>query len=126
MKILLSIRPHYAYQIFSGSKRFEFRKVLYKNPEVTTVVVYATKPVGKVIGEFTISGVHKESPEELWRRTKMHSGISESFFIAYFEGREVACAIEVESTTLYPEPKELRDVVTNGLAPQSFRYLVGE
>jgi predicted transcriptional regulator len=32
-------------------KKYEFRKVVFKNPKVKTVVVYASSPVQKVIGE---------------------------------------------------------------------------
>jgi predicted transcriptional regulator len=70
------------------------------------VVVYATKPVGKVIGEFTVSDVHSDSPARLWSRTKAHSGISRVFFDEYFEGREKGFAIEGgESKPLPRAPK---------------------
>jgi predicted transcriptional regulator len=123
MKILLSIKPQYADKIFAGSKRFEFRKAVHRNPNVKTVVVYATKPVGKVIGEFTVSEVHSDSPTRLWKKTKAHSGISEIFFKEYFAGRERGFAIEVGKTELYPTPLELVEVLPNGCPPQSFVYL---
>ncbi|MBI6731014.1 ASCH domain-containing protein, partial [Pseudomonas amygdali] len=42
MKVLLSIKPEYAEKILQGEKRFEFRKSVFKNPDVRTVVIYAT------------------------------------------------------------------------------------
>ena len=30
MKILLSIKPEYAHKIFSGEKKFEYRKIIFK------------------------------------------------------------------------------------------------
>ena len=123
MRILLSIKPKYADKIFEGSKRFEFRKAVHKNRDVTTVVVYATKPVGKVIGEFTVSDVHQDSASRLWKKTKTASGISKEFFLDYFAGRDKCFAIEVKNTTLYPEPLNLIDVLPNGHPPQSFVYL---
>lgn len=123
MRILLSIKPQYAEKIFSGSKRYEFRKAIHKNPEVKTVVVYATKPVGKIVGEFTVSDVHSDSPRKLWRKTRAASGISKSFFNEYFAGREVGFAIEVGKARLYPKPLELEDVLPCGYPPQSFVYL---
>lgn len=123
MRILLSIKPQYAEQIFAGSKRFEFRKIVHKNPNVNTVVVYATKPVGKVIGEFAVSDIHSDSPERLWRRTKQHSGITKVFFNEYFQGREKGFAIEVGKAKRYRSPIELRDLLPNGFPPQSFVYL---
>jgi len=123
MRVLLSIKPQYANKIFEGSKRFEFRKAIHKNPNVKVVVVYATKPVGKVIGEFTVSDVHSDSPRRLWRKTKSAAGITERFFTEYFAGREIGFAIEVAQARLYDEPLELTDFVASGFAPQSFVYL---
>ena len=123
MRILLSIKPQFAEKIFSGTKRFEFRKAIHKNPNVTTVVVYATKPVGKVIGEFTVSGVHNDSPARLWRITKRHSGITKQFFNEYFDGRDHGFAIEVAKPLRYKNPLDLRDVIPNGYPPQSFVYI---
>jgi len=123
MKVLLSIKPQYAEKIFAGSKRYEFRKTMYKNPKVNTVVVYAIQPIGKVIGEFSVSDIHRDSPKQLWQKTKDHSGITEAFFNEYFAKRKVGFAIEVGKTRRYPTPLDLADVLPNGFAPQSFAYL---
>lgn len=56
MKVLLSIKPEYAYKIFSGEKKFEYRKIIFKK-KIKSVIVYATKPVGKIIGEFEIEDI---------------------------------------------------------------------
>jgi len=37
MKILLSIKPEYAEKIFAGTKKYEFRRSIFKNPDVKTV-----------------------------------------------------------------------------------------
>ncbi len=123
MRVLLSIKPEHADKIFAGDKWFEFRKAVHKDASVTTVVVYATKPVGKVIGEFSISDVHRDAPRRLWRKTKRGAGISQGFFDEYFSGREVGFAIEVAEARLYDEPLDLVHFVPNGYAPQSFLYL---
>ena len=123
MRVLLSIKPEHAAKIFAGAKWFEFRKAIHKNASVTTVVVYATKPIGKVIGEFSISNVHKDAPHRLWRRTKRGAGISRDFFDEYFADREIGFAIEVAEARLYEDPLDLADVVPSGIPPQSFLYL---
>jgi predicted transcriptional regulator len=81
MKVLLSIHPEFAEQILNGSKRFEYRKSIFKNGDVKTIVIYATQPVGKVIGEFNIGGIIKKSPDDLWEMTETFSGISKGFFM---------------------------------------------
>ena len=80
MRILLSIKPEYAEKILNGTKRFEFRKAVPRDGSVNTVVIYATKPVGMVIGEFEVGGFLCERPRDLWRRTKEKSGITQEFF----------------------------------------------
>lgn len=123
MKVLLSIKPEYAEKIFSGEKFFEFRKSIFSNPKVDTVVVYATMPVGKVIGEFKIADVHSGAPADIWSKTKVGSGISLSFFSEYFRGRDRAYAIEVGEIRKFDAPKSVRDFLGRDTPPQSFAYL---
>jgi len=123
MKVLLSIRPEYAERIFDGSKQFEFRKAIFKSDKVRTVVVYATMPVGRVVGEFTVGEIIENKPSEVWRRTKDHSGITRDFFDEYFAGRARAFAIEVHNPKLYRKSLNLTDVHPSGVAPQSFCYI---
>lgn len=122
MKVLLSIKPEYADKIFSGEKKFEFRKIAFRNNKVNTVVVYSTMPVGKIIGEFSIKYIHKDSPKSIWRKTKQFSGIDEAFFKEYFNGRKLAIAIEVDNPILYKEPIDPKKEYENFTAPQSFKY----
>ena len=80
MKVILSIRPEFAEKIFDGSKKFEFRRRLYKNNEVKAVVVYASAPISKVIGEFEIGDVLFDELNSLWSSTKKYSGISRDYY----------------------------------------------
>ncbi|MGO1000555.1 ASCH domain-containing protein [Lysobacter sp. CA196] len=123
MRVLLSIKPEYAEKILGGDKRYEFRKVIPKVSGVTTVVIYATKPVGKVVGEFDVDSFISEKPSALWTRTSEFSGITKSFFNEYFRGRMTGHAIKVKRVRRYAQPLDLSAVLTNGVAPQSFCYL---
>ena len=123
MKVLLSIKPEFAEKILQGEKQFEFRKVIPKSPEVRTVVIYATMPVGKVVGEFDIAGFLSEKPSDLWAITSTFAGISKRFFNEYFHGRDTAHAIKVRDVRRYETPLELSSVLSSGVAPQSFCYL---
>lgn len=122
MKVLLSIRPEFAFKIFDGEKKFEFRKVIFKNPDIRTVVVYASSPVQQVIGEFEIDDILSSSPNEIWELTKKYSGISEIYFHEYFENRIVAHAIKIKNTKKYKRPLSLKDDF-KVLPPQSYMYL---
>lgn len=121
-KVLLSIRPEFAKEIFDGNKDFEYRKVIFRRPEVSTVVVYASAPTRRVIGEFKVAGIHECSPEALWRLTSEASGISEDQYRAYFRGRARAYAIEIGDRLLYPKPKNIEDEY-GVRPPQSFMYV---
>lgn len=54
----------------NGTKRFEFRKGIFKNPQISTVVIYATMPLGKVVGQFRIESILSDEPESLWKKTE--------------------------------------------------------
>lgn len=122
MRVLLSIKPEYAFKIFDGTKKFEFRKVIFKNPNITTVVVYASSPVQQVIGEFEIEDIFSYDPAVIWKMTKKFSGISEDFFFDYFADRDIAHAIKIKKTRKYRKPLSIRDDF-NAVPPQSYMYL---
>ncbi|UPG92673.1 ASCH domain-containing protein [Luteibacter aegosomatissinici] len=123
MQVLLSIHPEHADKILSGHKRYEFRKNFFKNPAVTKVLIYATMPVGKVIGDFEIGEVIDGSPSTVWETTKNHAGISRKFFRLYFSGRQRAIAIGVRNPRRFDLPRALDEVEDGMVAPQSFRYV---
>ncbi|MGA8029715.1 MAG: ASCH domain-containing protein [Bryobacteraceae bacterium] len=111
----------YAEAIFSGKKRFEFRRNIFRH-EVQVVVVYITSPVGRVVGEFSVEEVITDDVDALWERTEAQAGIGRDVFFAYFAGRNVGHAIAIGSVRLYAEPLDLGK--TYGVRPpQSFLYL---
>ncbi|MBN2415417.1 hypothetical protein JXO52_06230 [bacterium] len=122
MKVLLSIKPDFVEKVFSGEKKYEFRRVIFKKSEVNTVVVYASKPVHKVIGEFSIKNIICDDIVSLWTRTKDFSGISEDFFFQYFNDRDFGYAIEIGKVKKYNKALSLQDHF-NVSPPQSFMYL---
>ena len=75
MIALLSIKPKFASLIFDGSKKFEYRKAIFKQ-NVTKVIVYATAPVSMVIGEFTVEGILHDELDSLWQETQRTSFIA--------------------------------------------------
>lgn len=120
--VLLSIKPEFAHKIFDGSKKYEFRKQVFKDLSIKKVIVYSSSPEQKVIGEFEIEAILNDSPDKIWNQTKLYSGISQEFFENYFEGRDKAYAIKVASTKRYHKEKSLADFNIYA-APQSFAYV---
>ncbi len=123
MDVLLSIKPRFANAIFSGEKRFEFRRTIFKDKNVRKAYVYASKPIGLVIGEFEIEEVITENPDSLWNITKNASGISKRYFDEYFEGKQTAYAIKVSAVQEYAKPVTLMELFNINRPPQSFMYV---
>lgn len=123
MKILLSIKPEFVEEIFSGRKKFEYRKSIFTNKKVTSVIVYSTMPVGKIIGEFTIEAVLVDEPQSIWEKTRLFSGITKKFFDEYFIGRSQAYAIKVGTLLPYDNPIDPYEKWDSFVPPQSFRYV---
>ena len=53
--ILISIKPEYASKILDGIKKYEYRTTKAKN--VNKMIIYATSPVKKVIGEAEVKNI---------------------------------------------------------------------
>lgn len=118
----MSIKPEFAEKIFSGEKEFEFRRAIFKKSEVRTVVVYASSPVQKVIGEFEIDYIIRDNVRSLWTKTQLVSGISREYFYEYFGDKEVGFAIRIKKARRYDVPLCLKKDF--GLVPpQSYVYL---
>ncbi len=122
MKVVLSIKPEFASKIFDGSKKFEFRRSIFKNEKVKSVIVYASSPVQQVIGEFEIETILNHDLATLWDLTKNFSGISEDYYYQYFAEKKQGFAIQIKRTKKYKKPKCLK-ADFNLLPPQSFAYL---
>ena len=118
---LFSIYPEYAYKILSGEKNFEYRK---KVPALRfhRLVIYATVPVAKIIGEVHVDKILQDTPSKIWTETNKHGGIEKETFFSYFENRSLAYAYSLSNPILYKEQLSLSKIrVIN--APQSFVYL---
>ena len=122
MKVLLSIKPEFAEKILNGTKRFEFHKGIFKNPQISTVVIYATMPLGKVVGQFRIESILSDEPESLWKKTKAQV-FSKQFYDSYYSGREKAYAIKIGEVERYKEPIPISALGSNIKPPQSYLYL---
>lgn len=123
IKALLSIKPEFVEKIFSGEKLFEYRKAIFKRPEVKSVVIYSTMPEGKIVGEFKVGHILARHPDEVWEKTKQASGINKKFFDEYFSNRKVAYAIEITELKKYDKPIDPYKNNSSFKAPQSFKYL---
>lgn len=121
MKVLLSIRPEFVSRIFNGTKRFEYRRNIFR-AVVERVIVYATSPTKLVVGEFEIEDILFDELDTLWFKTRHHSGLTEKHFYSYFTDLDKGYAIKIGKVSEYKTPLSLQHCY--GLhPPQSFLYL---
>lgn len=120
-KILISINPEHVENILNGTKKYEYRKIAAKQ-DVSSIIIYETTPIKKIVAEVEIEDVLMLPPEKLWKETELYSGISKEFFDNYFHDRKVACAYKLGKVKKYKQPRSL---IYYGVknAPQSFIYV---
>lgn len=120
-KILISINPEHVKNIIKGIKKYEYRKIAAKQ-DISSIIIYETTPIKRIVAEAEIENVLMYSPKELWEITKNESGISKKFFDKYFSGKKIAYAYKLGKIKVYDEPKTLLDYGIKN-APQSFIYI---
>ena len=118
---LLSIKPEFADKIFDGTKKYEFRRLLFKQ-NVSKVVVYASTPVQRIIGEFSIEDILFLEVNKLWRLTSQYSGITKDYFYRYFHDKESGYAIKIGKSKKYRKSLCIKKDF-GLLPPQSFIYV---
>ena len=106
----------------NGTKRVEFRKVKFQR-NVRHVVVYASSPISKVVGYFTVAGIDEGTPSALWKKYGNVGGIEENEFNDYYQRTGNAIAINVGEVKTLPRPIPLGSLQRNLSVPQSFTYL---
>jgi predicted transcriptional regulator len=123
-KILVSIKPKYAAEILSGSKSVEIRRKFSRRWVGSRVVLYASRPLGALVGEATIDSVTSGGPEEIWSRFGSRIGCSSEEYEAYVRSAPDVYAIELCDVFPYIYPVSLAQIshlVQKDLRPpQSF------
>lgn len=121
-KILISINPKHVDNIINGVKKFEYRRKAAKK-DVSSIIIYETTPIKRVVAEAEIIDVLELPKEQLWEETKNEAGISKAFFLDYFKGKEIAYAYKLGKIKVFDKPKFLSDYGLRA-APQSFAYVM--
>lgn len=123
MKILLSIKPQFVEKIFSGEKKYEFRKTEFKRKDIDSIIVYSSGNVKKIVGEIKFHEVLCDTPQNIWQLTHDEAGISLEAFMSYFTRRQRAFAIVIDEFKPYKTMLSLDEIYPGVKAPQSFLYL---
>jgi predicted transcriptional regulator len=118
---IFSIQPRFASAIFEGIKQVEFRKTRLRS-SVSSIIVYCSAPVQRVIGAFSITAIDYASPHELWHRYGFKGGITRRELLDYYGDTAVGAAILIGEVQRLPHPIKLRDLDARLRPPQSFQY----
>jgi predicted transcriptional regulator len=121
MNVLLSIRPEYSRKIFSGEKRYEFRK-RKPNEDVQKVFVYESRPSKRIVGWFSLRTIHSGSPEKIWQMCSNYGGIKPESYFAYCKGRKIIHALEINETFRFEYPLNPYESIYDFKPPQDFAY----
>ncbi|MCY3683349.1 MAG: hypothetical protein OXH16_18275 [Gemmatimonadetes bacterium] len=127
--LLLSLKPCYADLIFEGLKKAELRRRIASCIEDRDVFIYVSSPVRQLRGGFRVGHVWQGSPEEIWNEVSELAGVDKRGFDTYYEGCEIAYALQVTDVWEYENPvdlSKLRNLFSNFVAPQSWRYVKPE
>ena len=123
MNVILSIRPKFCQLIFDGQKKYEYRKRVFTRSDVDKVYIYATKPICRIVGYFTIAAMIEDSPNVMWQMTHEGSGITKEYFDAYFKNCDMAHAIKIGEVVKLDSSIDPKEVIKDFHAPQNFMYV---
>ncbi len=124
----MSIKPKFAYQIFTGKKKFELRRYVGVDiKEGSKIILYVSGNVRAIMGEFTVGRVIKGSALYVWNKALEYGdvGLDEDDW-PYIKGSKIALAIEVREPKVYRRSlilSEIRKIIPNFMPPLSYRVL---
>src|SRR5215469_1939154 len=123
--MLLSVRPRYAESILAGTKRAEIRRQRPGVPPGTPVIIYATKPLGAVIGIANIDRVCEGTPTDLWDQFHQKMGVTQEEFGRYLNGISTAYLLLLSGARRLITPLTLDDMRESAgfHPPRSYRYV---
>jgi len=123
MNVILSIKPQFCKLIFDGVKRYEYRKRVFKRGDIDKVYVYASSPICKVIGYFTVDGIINDTVFKVWDMTHEYGGIERGYYDSYFNGCDNGYAIKIDKVILFSVPIDPYIELDNFHAPQNYIYV---
>src|SRR5208337_3884986 len=108
--LLLSVKPNYAEKIMRNEKTIEVRRQFSEKWLGQRVSLYASRPLGALVGEATVEGVVTGNPNEIWSKFGSDIQCSKEEFDSYVGCSEKIFAIELGSPFPYAEPVPLNQV----------------
>lgn len=122
MRVLMPLNQKLIDKISKKNVKYIYKRRIFTYEGITTILLYSTSPIKKIVGEIKIGNILYNTPETLWKLSKKYSSLSEKQFFKYFNNVNKGYALKIESIILYPIPKSLSEYGVR-TPPQSFRYI---
>ncbi len=119
--LLCSVHPRWAEEILAGRKCVEIRRRPPSLDRPLPMLLYATRPIGAVVGHCVAEAVVRASTDRLWRVVGARSALTEDEFARYVGDAPAPGAIELAAACAITVPVPLRF-----RPPQSWMWLRGE
>lgn len=118
---LISVKPEWANLFFDHAtpKTVELRKGSFgKALEAgDRLLIYATLPVGKIIGEVRVRDRTQLPTDRLRSETEDFAQVSAEDFNSYYQGKDAGVGVWVEKPELFESPIALEILKSMGIAP---------
>ena len=127
--VLIAIRLEWAYQILSGNKRWEYRRISLKDGTGGRLLLYASGNMHAIVGEATIERIINEPVELLIEHTIKEVPETADDLRKSFAGRTTGCAIKLKYPIKYNVPITLQDIrneIPGFMPPQGFYYVLDQ
>jgi len=122
--IILSIKKEHADKILNADKSIEIRTGNCYIESGDRVILYVTKPLQRIVGQFRVGKVFREKPEKLWERTKDYNGLNEEQFFSYCKlNRGHYVGLEIKALEIFEDPINPYEIFENFRPPQSYKTL---
>lgn len=121
--VLLSVKPRFAEQIVSGTKKVEFRRSWAAQP-VGLAVIYASAPIQRLVCIVEVEGTVVASPASVWTKCRVRGpGLEQQELMQYFADKDQAYAVLLGDLVLPSKPVPPKPLFRGFRPPQSYRYL---
>lgn len=122
MKVLMSIKPKYAAQIYDKTKLYEIRKRVPLRLSYGDIIYFYESGTGMITGQAIVDNIIFGKPAFLYSKYQNVLGIDYDAYQEYVGGAYIVSYIGLVQATRFSSPLTLRDFNLKR-APQSFCYL---
>ena len=98
MFYLMSVHDDYASLILSGEKRVEIRSNGVHMRPGDYVAIYATKPLGRIVGYFVVDSVIIDDQETIWDKYKDQACMLRENYLSYTKDKRTISAIVIKKS----------------------------